>query len=180
MLELTRKKKTEYELNCRENERGRQTDREISRGSEGESLPVIWVCIYVSLSNSTCQMGSTCSSLPGPQNLPFFPPRNFQQSKVFFHFALGDDSLGLLRFTLSRIRAGRLLIIFDRLRLLEGAVELKTNYPLSAFRVPLLRVGDGPGRSWQRGEREGGEGKGCSGASLCECEGLNVWRWRGC
>lgn len=42
---------------------------------------------------------------------PQFPA----EQSVFFHFALGDDSLALLRFTLSRIRAGRLLIIFYRL-----------------------------------------------------------------
>ncbi len=39
---------------------------------------------------------------------PQFPA----EQSVFFHFALKDDSLGLLWFTLSRIRAGRLLIIF--------------------------------------------------------------------
>lgn len=85
---------------------------ELSGGSEGPA--VIWVCIYVSLSNSTCQMGWTCSSPSLPSF--FFLPLNFSaEQSVFFHSALGDDSLGLLWFILSRIRAGRLLIIFSRL-----------------------------------------------------------------
>lgn len=42
-------------------------------------------------------------------------PQFSAEQSVFFHSALGDDSLGLLRFILSRIRAGRLLIILYRL-----------------------------------------------------------------
>lgn len=51
-------------------------------------------------------------------------------------------------------------------------MELKTNYPLSAFRMAPLRPGNGPGRGWQWGKWEGGGKKEVATGRLCECEGL--------
>lgn len=96
---------------------GREGDgeREIRRGSGRESPAVIW-SVYTSRSGAphVKRVGPALLS-QGHEFVFLYAPQFPAEQSVFFHSALGDDSVGLLRFTLSRIRAGSLLIIFHSL-----------------------------------------------------------------
>lgn len=99
----------------RQNKKCRETERDKKRIRERGSPAAIWVCICFALQLHMSN-GLDLLYTPRALSLPFlFAPQFPAERSVFFHCALGDDSLGLLRFTLGRIRAGSLLIIFHRL-----------------------------------------------------------------
>lgn len=84
-------------VELQENESGIGSEREGGGGLSSDLGLCVCVCFTLSLHMSN---GRTGSSREGPRGVcRCFPPLHFQPSKAFFHLALGDDSVGLLRFS---------------------------------------------------------------------------------